>query len=115
MYLPHWLSHRAVSGKRSSIQRKSLVIACVPLFRFCLFADAHNGVAQVLVRWHGQIEPRRHAFVKAAGEIELRLVARAEKAVQPIGAEISRRDLPPKGRRAAEIAATSDTDPSWGL
>src|SRR5256885_14901420 len=100
------------SGRRSSAKAWSW---CVPLFRFGLFADAHDGVAQIFVSRHDEIERRRNALVDAAGEIEFRLVARAKKAAEPVGTEIGRRDLRAKRRRAAEMRADADGDPQLGL
>ena len=47
------------------------------------------------MRRHHEVRRRRHALVDAARQIELRLVARAEEAAEPIRPEIAPADLGP--------------------
>src|SRR6185436_2998322 len=58
---------------------------------------------------------RGHALEYAARQIEFGLVAWAEKAAQPVGPEICRRNVRPECRRAAEMRADADGDEYFGL
>ena len=62
-----------------------------------------------------EVGRRRHALVHAAGEIELRLVARAEEAAEPIRTEVRGRDLRTERRRAPEVRADADRTSTLSL
>src|SRR5574337_1379673 len=117
MYLPHWLSHSAVSGKRSSIQVMNLLLIdrSVASRLLRILADDDARVARVPVRRDVEIRRRGNALEHAPGEVELRLVARTEEAAEPVRTEVGGRHLGPVGRRAAEVGADADRDPHVGL
>src|SRR6476646_6484294 len=113
-YLPHWLFQSAESGKRSSIQVSSLLIARGPS-RLGVFPDHDARVGQVFMRRNDQVGRRGHALQHASGEVELRLVARAKEAAEPVLAQIGRRHFRAVRRRAAEVRADADGHPQCGL
>src|SRR5207237_3070370 len=106
MYLPHWLSHRAVSGKRSSIQRKSLVIlrafryfdsvsspmrTMVSLKYLYVGTTRLSGAGTPLYTrparsnfdwWHGQKKPPNQSPPRSAGAISGRNVGEHPRCVQ---------------------------------
>src|SRR6185369_17394275 len=55
------------------------------------------------------------ALEHTPGEVEFGLMARAEKAAEPVVAEIGRRELRPERRRAAEMRADADRHPQVRL
>src|SRR5207237_6222393 len=114
MYLPHWLSHRAVSGKRSSIQRKSLVIlrafryfdsvsspmrTMVSLKYLYVGTTRLSGAGTPLYTrparsnfdwWHGQKNPPSQSGPRSAGAISGRYVGEQPRWVQmPTATHIS--------------------------
>src|SRR5271169_1247575 len=105
MYLPHWSSHSLVSGKRASIQDRSLSIGSR---RLTVFADHDGRIGEESVRRNDQIGRCRHAPIDPASEIELRLMARTEKTAEPIRAQVPRRDFRAKRRNAAQMGADAD-------
>src|SRR5579864_5663009 len=90
-------------GSRLSIHRTNLLCACGAAMAIALLnlldrvevegrirrvlADAHDRVADEIVRRHGKIVGRRHILEDAAREVVARAVARTEIAALPGWAE----------------------------
>src|SRR5487761_1945428 len=88
MYLPHANSQSGVSGKRSSIQVINLLIERSDGSRgLRIFADHDLRIGRVPVWRNDEIRRRGHALEHATGEVEFRLVARAEETDQPFVAQ----------------------------
>src|SRR6185312_5480989 len=80
-----------------------------------ILADHDQRVGLIAVGRYDEVRRRRHALQHAAREIELRLMAGAEEAAEPVAAEVGRGDFGPVRRRTAEVRADADGDPELGL
>src|SRR5205085_11478449 len=100
---------------------RSEIFACRTLPRclggnaLAVLADHDFRIGDELVRGNEEIRRRRDALENAPRKVELRLVARAEKAAEPVTAQIRRRDLRPKRGRASEMSAYAYRDEDFRL
>ncbi len=78
-------------------------------------ADLHHAVSDEAVWRHFEIQRRGHVLEDAAGQIELRAVARAVEATRPVGAELGVRGLEAAQRRATEVRAHAHQHQVLGL
>ena len=82
---------------------------------FDVLADHDPRIGEEPVRRDDEVRRRRNAFVHAAGEIELGLVARAEKTAEPVRTQVRRRNFRAECRRAAQVCADADGNEDFRL
>src|SRR4030095_10505898 len=78
-------------------------------------ADLDLRVREKSIRRNHQVRRRRDALVDTPSQVELRLMTRTEKAAEPFGAEVTRRDFGAVRGRAPEGAANADGNEHFGL
>lgn len=80
-----------------------------------ILTNPQDSVADHAIRWRGEIIWRRHALVDAAGQVEFRAVARAEKPSGPVRGRLDIARGRIIERNAAEMRADADENGVGGI